>query len=103
MDGPWSGCADDLFINDELPDHTAESGEDIILSNAASLDETLAEDRYKHNLRKLEVVPSIRRYGSKDDSHRWFSLERSLAGPGTSEAAPLEREQQSGTSAGCRR
>ena len=25
--------------------------------------------------------------GSKDDSHRWFLLERSLAGPGTSEAA----------------
>ena len=40
-----SGSADHLFIKDELPDHTAETAEDIILSDAASLDETLAEDR----------------------------------------------------------
>ena len=46
VDGSWSGFADDLFIKDELPDHTAESAKDIILSNAASLDETLAEDRF---------------------------------------------------------
>ena len=37
--GSWSGFADDLFIKDELPDHTAESAKDIIVSNAASLDE----------------------------------------------------------------
>ena len=30
--------------------------------NAASLDNTLAEDQYKRNLRKVEIVPSIRRY-----------------------------------------
>ena len=43
--------------------HTAESAKDIILNNASSLDETLAEDRYKHNLRKVEIVPRIRGYG----------------------------------------
>ena len=62
MDGSWSGLADDLFIKDELPDHTAKSAKDIILNTAASLDETLAGDRCKQNLRKLEIVPSIRRY-----------------------------------------
>ena len=51
-DGPWSGFADDLFIKDVLPDHTAYSAKDVILNNAASLDNTLAEDRYKQNLRK---------------------------------------------------
>ena len=65
VDGSWSGFSDDLFIKDELPDHTAESGKDVILGNAASLDETLAEDRHKQNLRKLEIVPSIRRYGEQ--------------------------------------
>ena len=65
VDGSCSGFADDLFIKDELPDHTAESTEDIILNNAASLDETLAEDRYKQNLRKLEIVSSIRRDGGQ--------------------------------------
>ena len=49
VDGSWSGFADDLFIKDELPDHTAESAKDIILGNA--LDETLAEDSFKQNLR----------------------------------------------------
>ena len=32
VDGSWSGFADDLFIEDELPDHTAESAKHIILS-----------------------------------------------------------------------
>ena len=41
---------------------TADSAKDVILNNAASLDNTLAEDRYKQNLRKLEIVLSIRRY-----------------------------------------
>ena len=36
-----------------------------ILSNAASLANTLADDRYKQNRRKLEIVPSIRRYGEQ--------------------------------------
>ena len=69
MDGSWSGFADDLFIKDEISDHTAETARDIILSNASSLDETLAEDRYKHNLRKLEIVPSIRRHGGTKTPH----------------------------------
>ena len=63
VDGSWSGIADDLFIKDEIPDHTVETAKGIILTNASSLDETLAEDRYKQNLRKLEIVPSIRRNG----------------------------------------
>ena len=62
VDGSWSGFTDDLFIKDEILDHTAETAKDIILNNASSLDETLAEDRYKQNLRKLEILPSIRRY-----------------------------------------
>ena len=62
IDGSWSGFADDLFIKDEVPDHTAESAKDIIMNNAGSLDAALAEDRYKQNLRKVEIVPSIRRY-----------------------------------------
>ena len=62
IDGSWSGFADDLFIKDEVPDHTAESAKDIIIDNAESLDAALAEDRYKQNLRKLEIVPSIRGY-----------------------------------------
>ena len=60
IDGSWSGFADDLFIKDDVPDHTAESAKDIIIDNAKSLDAALAEDRYKQNLRKLEIVPSIR-------------------------------------------
>ena len=52
-------------IKDELPDHTAESAKDIILGKAPSLDESQAEDRYKQNLRKLEIVPSIRRHGEQ--------------------------------------
>ena len=59
------GFADDLFITDVPPDHTAETAKDVILDNAASLDTTLAEDRYKQNLGKLEIVPSIRRYGEQ--------------------------------------
>ena len=74
VDGSWSGFADNLFITDELPDHTAESAKDIILSNAA------------------------------DDSHRWFPLERSLAGPGTSEAATISTgATKRKPSAGCKR
>ena len=57
-DGSWSGFADDLFIKDVLPDHTAHSAKDAILNNAASLDNTVVKDRYKQNLRKLEIVPS---------------------------------------------
>ena len=34
MDGSWSGFADDLFIKDEPPDHTAESAKYVILNNA---------------------------------------------------------------------
>ena len=51
VDDSWNGFADHLFIKDVLPDHTAESAKDIILSNAASRDETLAEDRCKQHLR----------------------------------------------------
>ena len=54
-----------LFIKDVLPDRTADSAKDVILNNAASLDNTLAEDRYRQNLRKFEIVPSIRRYGEQ--------------------------------------
>ena len=54
MAGSWIGFADDLFIKDVLPDHTADSAKDVILNNAESSDNTLAEDRYKKNLRKLE-------------------------------------------------
>ena len=64
MDGSWSGFADDLLIKDVLPDHTADSAKDVS-NNAASLDNTLAEDRYKQKLRKLETVPSIRRHGEQ--------------------------------------
>ena len=65
VDGWWSDFADDLFIKDEVPEHTAESAQDIIVDNAESLDAALAEDRYKQNLRKLEIVPSLRRYGEQ--------------------------------------
>ena len=44
VDGSWSGFAEDSFIKYEIPDHTAETAKDIILNNASSLDETLAED-----------------------------------------------------------
>ena len=37
----------------------------VILNNAASLVTTRAEDRYKQNLRKLEIVPGIRRHGEQ--------------------------------------
>ena len=60
-DGGNASVADDLFIKNELPDHTAESAKNIILNSAAPLDATLAEDRYKQNLNKLETVSSIRR------------------------------------------
>ena len=62
VDVSWNGFAYDLFMKDVLPDHTADSAKDVILDNAASLDNTLAEDRYKQSLRKLEIVPSIRLY-----------------------------------------
>ena len=52
----WSGLADDLFIKDEQPHHTAEAARHIILIDTASLDATVAEDRCKQNLRKLETV-----------------------------------------------
>ena len=48
--GSWSVFADELFIKDEILDHTAETAKDIILNNAPSLDEMLAEDRYKQKL-----------------------------------------------------
>ena len=65
LGGSWSGFADDLFIKDVLPDHTAESAKDVILNNAPSLDTTLAEDRYKQNVSKLQLVQGIRRHGEK--------------------------------------
>ena len=65
VDCAWSGFADDLFIKNEVPEHTAEAAKDIIMDNAESLDAALAEDRYKQNLRKPEIVPSIRRYGGE--------------------------------------
>ena len=65
VDGSWSGFADNLFIKDMLPDHTADSAKDVTLNNAASLDNTLAEDWHKQNRRKLETLPSIRRYGGQ--------------------------------------
>ena len=85
VDGSWSGFADDLFIKDELPDHTVESAEDIILNNAASLDATRAEDR------KISITwrlyPASADTKSNDGSHRWSLSARSWAEPGTSEAA----------------
>ena len=75
MDGAWSGFADDLFIKDALPDQTADPAKDVILNNAASLDNTLAEDRYKQNLRKLEIVPSIRRYGRQGKAYAHAATE----------------------------
>ena len=80
VDGSWSGFADDLFIKDVLPDHTADSAKDVILNDAESLDNTLAEGRYKQNLPKFEIVPSIRR------------LERSWVEQGTSEADTTSTE-----------
>ena len=65
VDGSRSGFADDLFIKGEVPEHTAESAKDIIIVNTESLDAALAEDRYKQNLRKLEIVLSLRRYGER--------------------------------------
>ena len=67
MEGSCSGFADDLFVHQgrDFSDHTAETAKDIILNNASSLDETLAGDRCKQNLRKLEIVPSIRLYGEQ--------------------------------------
>ena len=53
--------ADALIIKDVLPDHTAESTKDVILNNAP-LDN-------KHNLRKLEIAPSIRRHGAAKTAH----------------------------------
>ena len=69
VDGSWNSFADDLFMKDVLRDHTADSGKDVILNNAGSLDNTQAEDRYKRNLRKLEIVPSISRYGEQRVAH----------------------------------
>ena len=60
VDCAWSGFADDLFIKNEVPEHTAEAAKDIIMDNAESLDAALAEDRYKQNLRKPEISPSER-------------------------------------------
>ena len=62
IDGSWSGFSEDIFIKDEALDHTADAAKDIIMDNAESLDAALAGDRYKQNLRMLEIVPSIRRY-----------------------------------------
>ena len=88
VDGSWSGFADDLFIKDEVPDHTAESAKDIIMDNAGSLDAALAEDKYKQNLRKLEIVPRIRRYG---EQRRLTALVPLWKGPGQS-AGTLEAD-----------
>ena len=83
VDGSWSGFADDLFIKDVLSDHKANAAKDVILNNAASLDHTLAEDQYKQNLRKLEIVPSIRRNGERRRLTPLVALERSKVEPGT--------------------
>ena len=56
---------DDLFIKDELPYHTAEAGRAFVLNNAASIDVALTEDRSKQNVRKLDIVPNIRRHGQR--------------------------------------
>ena len=87
VDGSWSGFADDLFIKDEIADHTAETAKDIIL------DETLAEDRYKQNLRKLEIVPSIRRYGEQGRLTSGKILGRAEA---SRREKFIQREQQNG-------
>ena len=60
-----------LFIKDELPDFSAESAKDTILNNASSLDETLAEDMFQQNIRKLDIVPRSSRYG---EQRRFTSL-----------------------------
>ena len=97
MDGSWSGFADVLSIKDEVPDHTAEPVKDIILSNAASLDKTLAEDKYKQNLRKLEIVPNIRRYGDQRRLTSLVPLGRILIkAKHLGRPLRLQREQQSG-------
>ena len=46
VDGSWVGFVDDLIIKDVLPDHTADSTKDVILNDAESPDNELAEDRY---------------------------------------------------------
>ena len=59
VDGSWSGFADDLFIKDEVPEHTAEAAKDIIMDNAESLDAALAGS-----------CPVYADTGDKDDSPR---------------------------------
>ena len=65
MDGSWSGFADDLFIKDELPDHTAESAKDIIIEQRSVTGRNGGRGQVLKNLRKLETVPSIRQYGER--------------------------------------
>ena len=65
MDGSWSGFADDLFIKDELPDHTAESAKDIIIEQRSVTGRNAGRGQVLKNLRKLEIVPSIRQYGER--------------------------------------
>ena len=67
VDGSWSGFADDLFIKDEVPEHTAESAKDIMKDNAESLDAALAEDRYKQTSASWRSCPVYADTGNKDD------------------------------------
>ena len=98
---------DGLFIKDELPDHAAESVKDTILNNASSLDETLAEDMFQQNIRKLDIVPRSSRYG---EQRRFTSLVSfgKISWQGLTFRRPIlfQREKQDGNRmhiAGCDR
>ena len=78
-------------LTDEPPHHTTESARDIILNSAALFDAAVAEDWCKQNLRKLEILPSVRstQHSPMWEQRRLTSLvpfNRILAEPGTSEA-----------------
>ena len=86
LHGSWSRFASDLLIEDELLDHTADSAKDGIQNNTESLDNTLAEDRYKQNVANWRSCRAYADMGSKDGPHHWSRLKRSWVQPGTSEA-----------------
>ena len=95
-DGSWSGFADDLFSNDVLPDHTAESVTDVILNNATYQTPPWRRIGTSKTSVNRRLCPAFGDTVSKDGSHRWFLLERSWVEPSTSEAATLSMVQQGG-------
>ena len=87
VDGSWGGFADDLFIKDVLPDHTADSAKDVILNNAESSTtrwQRIGTSKTFANWRSCRASVDM---GSKDCSQHWWSrLERSWVEQGTPEA-----------------